>query len=142
MTTKFETLKQDLMTARKTKNKEHVRVLSVLLGTLSANAEMKEGVKVVTDDQTNKAIKKQLKGVVELLSYKHDDEALSFEKEYLTSLLPAEIDNDQLANEIQKIVNGGAKNIGEIMGQLKKTGMAYDASFAASTAKAILNGSK
>ena len=122
MTTLLSRLQQDLNAARKTGDKAAV----IVLGTAIADVRNREIElrRDVTDDDVvdvvRKSIKRRREAIDMYLSAKRED-LVAKERSELTTLeryLPAQVDESEIRAAVRAAIDGGAANIGAVMGQV------------------------
>lgn len=136
----YETMRNELLEARKSRDTNAVNILSAVVGDLTANAEMIDGSKVVTEKQFIATVKKYVKGINELLSLVPGDARALAEKTILEKYLPTALNEDQLETVIKNFINSSnTPNIGSIM-QFLKTNYAnqYDGKLASAIAQRLM----
>ena len=115
-------LQQDLATARKAGNKAGVLVLGMTISE-AKNREI-ELKRDVTDDDVvdvvRKAIKRRREAIDMYLSAKRDDLAANERAELVTleGYMPAQVDPDEIRKAVRAAIEGGAANIGAVMGKV------------------------
>lgn len=133
----LDQLRVKLNEARRAQNKMEVSVLSMLIGELTANAKMVNGVKTITDLEVVAHLQKHLKKLHETIAIKRkatpailaeDVEAL-----FVAKFLPTMLTEDELVSIIKE---NGFANMGAFMSWLKtnKAGM-YDGKLASDVFK-------
>ena len=122
MSTLLARLQQDLGAARKAGDKAAV----IVLGTTIADARNRE-IEVrrdLTDDDVvdviRKAIKRRREAIELYLSAKREDLVAKekVELETLERYLPAQVDSDEIRAAVRAAIEGGAANIGAVMGKV------------------------
>lgn len=106
----LDTLKADLLQARKDRKPVVVTTLSTLVGELQANAKLVDGVKVVTDDAACAVIKKTIKGLDEMIGYNPTETSYVFEKELLEKYLPKMLTYEELLDIFIKMGKPSTKD--------------------------------
>ena len=115
-------LQQDLAAARKSGNKAGVLVLGMTISE-AKNREI-ELKRDVTDDDVvdvvRKAIKRRREAIDMYLSAKRDDLAANERAELVTleGYMPAQVDPDEIRKAVRAAIEGGATNIGAVMGKV------------------------
>jgi hypothetical protein len=133
----FEKVKQDRMSARKTKNESAISVLTTLVGELESQAK-RVGTDI-TDDTVVQTCKKFILNNNETLKLSvttEVSERLTAENAVLSIYLPSQLTEQDLRSIITSL---NTKNLGEIMKHLKDNySSQYDGKIASSVAKEIL----
>ena len=118
----LDRLQQDLTAARKAGNKAGVIVLGMTISE-AKNREI-ELKRDVTDDDVvdvvRKAIKRRREAIDMYLSAKRDDLVANERAELATleGYMPAQIDPEEIRNAVRAAIEGGAANIGAVMGKV------------------------
>jgi uncharacterized protein YqeY len=118
----LDRLQQDLTTARKAGNKAGVIVLGMTISEVK-NREI-ELKRDVTDDDVvdvvRKAIKRRREAIDMYLSAKRDDLVANERAELATleGYMPAQIDPEEIRKAVRAAIDGGAANIGAVMGKV------------------------
>jgi uncharacterized protein YqeY len=115
-------LQQDLNTARKARNQEHV----LLLGTIISDAKNRqiELKRDLTDDDVTdvlrKGIKRRRESVEMFDKGGRADLATKerYEVETLSTYLPAAVSDDEIRAAVRAAIAGGAGNVGAVMGKV------------------------
>lgn len=140
-------IKEDSIAARKNAVKEDLRsnTIAVFLVTLYAEivaVGKNKGNRETTDDEAISVIKKFIENNKVMAQYANDHmrKVQEIELEVLKGYMPEMISEETLRAEIQSLISGienpSAKNIGQVMGALKKKfGSAYDAKLASEIVK-------
>lgn len=137
----IDTIKADLLTARRERNSTSVSVLSTLIGELTNSSKMVDGVKVIADDLVVKTVKKFIKNMEETLAISPDSEYLRTEIEILEPYLPKSLSQSELETVISGLIREGSNNIGLIMAGLKsRYPNQYDGKEASQIATKFLKG--
>ena len=143
MTTLFNRIKQDQVTARKAHNALAASLLTTLIGETSIIGK-NDGNRETTDSEVVAVIKKFVKGMDETLSYLavSDQEASALvlaEKSLLIPYLPTQMDEGELREVIESIVDEVGQNMGKIMAELKSryAGL-YDGKLASTLVKSTI----
>ena len=117
----FDTLQNDLNTARKAQDKARVLVL----GTIFSDAKNRkiELRRELTDEEVVDVLRKGIKRrreSIEMYAGKRDDLADKERAEVtiLESYLPAAVSDAELRTAVQAAIAGGAKQIGAVMGKV------------------------
>lgn len=130
---KIEDLKAKLLDARKARDSRKVEILSTVLGNLTSNAKLVDGVKTVSEDEVMVYLKKHIKGLEESISYLATKEARE-ELEYLQGFLPKQLTREELEQICEAA--GMKGNVGSFMKLLKeKFPSQYDGKLASEVAK-------
>jgi uncharacterized protein YqeY len=122
MTSLLARLQQDLGTARKARNPAAVIVIGTAISDVK-NREI-ELRRDVTDDDVidviRKSIKRRREAIELYLSAKRDDLVAKerSELETLEGYLPAQVDDAEIRAAIRAAIEGGAANIGAVMGRV------------------------
>ena len=122
MSSLFARLQQDLNTARKAGDKAAVTVLGTTIADVK-NREIELRRDAADDDVVDvvmKAIKRRREAIDLYVSAKRDDLA-GVERAELTKLegyLPAQVDEAELRAAVRAAIDGGAVNIGAVMGRV------------------------
>ena len=118
----LDRLQQDLTAARKAGNKAGVIVLGMTISE-AKNREI-ELKRDVTDDDVvdviRKAIKRRREAIEMYLSAKRDDLVANERAELATleGYMPAQIDPEEIRKAVRAAIEGGAANIGAVMGKV------------------------
>lgn len=122
MTSLLARLQQDLNAARKSRDKPGVIVIGTAISDVK-NREI-ELKRDVTDDDVvdviRKSIKRRREAIELYLSAKRDD-LVDKERAELTTLeryLPAQVDDTEIRAAVRGAIDGGATNIGAVMGRV------------------------
>lgn len=122
MTSLLARLQQDLNAARKSGDKPGVIVIGTAISDVK-NREI-ELKRDVTDDDVvdviRKSIKRRREAIELYLSAKRDD-LVDKERAELTTLeryLPAQVDDTEIRAAVRGAIDGGATNIGAVMGRV------------------------
>lgn len=146
-----EKIKADSIAARKNVVKEDLRSSTVAIFLVTLYAEIvavgkNKGNRETTDDEAISVIKKFIENNKVMSQYANDHlrKIQEIELEVLKGYMPVMISEEDLRNEIKKLIseieNPSAKNIGQIMGSLKKKfGSSYDAKLASEIVKNSLS---
>jgi hypothetical protein len=133
----FEKVKQDRMSARKTKNESAISVLTTLVGELESQSK-RVGTDI-TNDMVVQTCKKFILNNNETLKLSvttEVSERLTAENAVLSIYLPSQLTEQDLRSIITSL---NTKNLGEIMKHLKDNySSQYDGKIASSVAKEIL----
>jgi hypothetical protein len=133
----FEKVKQDRMSARKTKNESAISVLTTLVGELESQSK-RVGTDI-TNDMVVQTCKKFILNNNETLKLSvttEVSERLTAENAALIIYLPSQLTEQDLRSIITSL---NTKNLGEIMKHLKDNySSQYDGKIASSVAKEIL----
>jgi uncharacterized protein YqeY len=122
MTSLLARLQQDLGTARKARNQAAVIVIGTAISDVK-NREI-ELRRDVTDedvvDVVRKSIKRRREAIELYLTAKRDDLVAKerAELETLEGYLPAQVDDTEIRAAIRAAIEGGAANIGAVMGRV------------------------
>ena len=118
----LERLQQDLTAARKAGNKTGVIVLGMTISEVrNREIELKRDV---TDDDVvdvvRKAIKRRREAIDMYLSARRDDLVANERAELATleGYMPAQVDPDDIRKAVRAAIEGGAANIGAVMGKV------------------------
>lgn len=118
MTTLYETISAERITALKARDSATVTSLGTLLGEAKQIATKKEN-RDPTDEEILGVVKKTLEGIAEMLKYENDDikrAACLLEQSLFMKYMPTQLSD----NEIQVIIeNAQLDNIGKIMAVFK-----------------------
>jgi uncharacterized protein YqeY len=139
----YDKIKTAQVVARKAKDKIKATCLTTLMGELqNKSTTNSDGTKVVSDELVLSTLKKFIKDINTILENKEDDN-LVVEKNILSEILtensPKQMTEDELVIVIEDIIDGGANNMGQIMGGLKKAHNGkYDGAMASRLVKSIL----
>ena len=118
----LDRLQQDLTAARKSGNKAGVIVLGMTISEVK-NREI-ELKRDVTDDDVvdvvRKAIKRRREAIDMYLSASRDDLVANERAELATleGYMPAQIDPEEIRKAVRAAIEGGAANIGAVMGKV------------------------
>lgn len=118
----LDRLQQDLTSARKAGNKAGVIVLGMTISEVK-NREIELRRDVTDDDVVDvvrKAIKRRREAIDMYLSASRDD-LVANERAELTTLegyMPAQIDPEEIRKAVRAAIEGGAANIGAVMGKV------------------------
>ena len=118
----LDRLQQDLTAARKAGNKAGVIVLGMTISE-AKNREI-ELKRDATDDDVvdviRKAIKRRREAIDMYLSAKRDDLVANERAELATleGYMPAQIDPEEIRKAVRAAIEGGAANIGAVMGKV------------------------
>jgi hypothetical protein len=130
--TTFADLKARMIEARKARNERETLALSTMVGNLTSNAKLVDGVKVVSDEDVTVYLKKSVKNLQESLAIKETEDG-RWELNFIESFLPKQLSEEQL-REIWTSIN--AANIGQFMGHLKSNFLGqYDGKLASKVAQ-------
>lgn len=137
----LETLKADLLKARKEKNAVTSALLTTLLSDIQKKA--KDELREVTNDDFLSTIKKFVKGVNQAIEdcakVGRDSTQLKIELAILMEYLPKQLEAESLKGEIYKIIVGledqSAKAMGTVMKELKAK---FDGQFDNKTASMLV----
>jgi hypothetical protein len=103
-----------------------------MVGNLTSNAKLVDGVKVVSDEDVTVYLKKSVKNLQESLAIKETEDG-RWELNFIESFLPKQLSEEQL-REIWTSIN--AANIGQFMGHLKSNFLGqYDGKLASKVAQ-------
>lgn len=139
----LDKIRQDQLTARKTKNALAASLLTTLIGE-AAMIGKNDGGRDTTDAETMAVIKKFVKGMDETLNYlagsnEEATKTVTTEKAILTDYLPKQMDEAELTSAIRAIIVDVGQNLGKVMGELKnRHGGVYDGKMASTLAKASI----
>lgn len=116
------TIRGDILEARKNRDKTKVSFLSTLLSEIEMTAK-NDGNRSAGDSDAVRVVKKFVKSTEEVIGYsKNGDctkEVAEQELSILNSYLPKQLSEDELRHVIDEIVNAGASNMGIVMKELK-----------------------
>lgn len=136
----YNKINQDLMTARKAKDKMAVTFLSTLKGEIGRLCDGKP--ETLTDDQVIKVIRKMADNLKEVIAVKSDEQAVA-ELKILEAYLPQMMDESQIRaiveNEIRTVGAESMKDMGKVMGKLKVHAATMDMKIASGMIKEILS---
>ena len=110
-------IKNDLLEARKIKNKELIGLLTALYSE-SLKVGKDKGNRVTNNDEVIQVIKKFIKGINESLNVSKDTvkiKSLKFELDALEKYLPKQLSEDEMKDIVGKCLNDNIDNIGGIM---------------------------
>jgi uncharacterized protein YqeY len=118
----LDRLQQDLTSARKTGNKAGVIVLGMTISEVK-NREIELRRDVTDDDVVDvvrKAIKRRREAIDMYLSASRDDLVANERAELATleGYMPAQIDPEEIRKAVRAAIEGGAANIGAVMGKV------------------------
>ena len=118
----LDRLQQDLTAARKAGNKAGVIVLGMTISEVK-NREIELKRDVNDDDVVDvvrKAIKRRREAIDMYLSAKRDDLVANERAELATleGYMPAQIDPEEIRKAVRAAIEGGAANIGAVMGKV------------------------
>ena len=147
----YNTIKANLLTARKDSNKKSVTILSTLLGEIEKPflAEVKAG-SAIPDEAVTKVIVKFIKGLEESINALEAREMPTFdqvhEKTLLEEYLPVKLTGSELLTYIGLAVShaqaSSMKDMGKVMQELKKLSVLksfiYDGKEASTVIKEVL----
>ncbi len=137
----IDTLKSDLITARKGRDQASISILSTLIGEMSANATLVDGVKVVNDEMAVKTLKKFLKGIEETLERTPDNTDLIQERAVIERYLPKTLSESEITSILSDAKDAGHGNIGAMMNFMKTNyPNQYDGKLASQIANNLLKG--
>jgi len=122
MTSLLARLQQDLGTARKARNQAAVIVIGTAISDVK-NREIELRRDVTDDDVVDvvrKSIKRRREAIELYLTAKRDDLVAKerAELETLEGYLPAQVDDTEIRAAIRAAIEGGAANIGAVMGRV------------------------
>lgn len=126
--TLIEKIKIAFMDAYKAKNLD----LKNAIGTIKGEIEREsKDPKNISDDEVSKELKKMLK--------KHDENPslTDVEINFINSILPKQMTDEEIDAKLRELVDGGANHIGKIMGGFK--GLNADMKVVKEKADVILN---
>ena len=142
MTTLFDKIKADQLTARKAHDALAASLLTTLIGEATAIGK-NDGNREVTDADILALCKKFIKGMDEMIGYlgasnPEGTATANAEKTILLAYMPQQMTETELTTAITAIVATVGKNFGAIMNALKTdhAGL-YDAKLAATIIKAL-----
>jgi uncharacterized protein YqeY len=118
----LDRLQQDLTSARKAGNKAGVIVLGMTISEVK-NREIELRRDVTDDDVVDvvrKAIKRRREAIDMYLSASRDDLVANERAELATleGYMPAQIDPEEIRKAVRAAIEGGAANIGAVMGKV------------------------
>src|SRR3954468_7089782 len=122
MTSLLARLQEDLGTARKARNQAAVIVIGTAISDVK-NREIELRRDVTDDDVVDvirKSIKRRREAIEMYLSAKRD-ELVAKERvdlETLEGYLPAQVDDTEIRAAVRSAIDGGAANIGAVMGRV------------------------
>lgn len=126
----IDTLKKDMLTARKNKESDKATWISALIG------ELQRGGKDFDDAQVLSQIKKNVENLKENLKVSPNHEPTQKEIDFLLGYLPAQMSADELRAAVKDLIAGGANNIKGVMSGLQgQYGGRYDGKLAAGIVK-------
>ena len=131
MTTLVEKLKNDLIAARKEKDKEKVSLLSLLVAVVNDKSiALRENNVKITDEDVQKILLKHAKNLEDNIktyeekSFLEEAEREKKELEFINSYLPKQLSEEETIEAVKlaiKEVNASSvKDIGKVMGYLSK----------------------
>lgn len=116
------TIKGDILVARKNRDKTKVSFLSTLLSEIEMTAK-NDGNRPAGDNDAVRVIKKFVKNTEEVIGYSRNGdctkEVAEQELDILNSYLPKQLSEDEIRHVVSTIVNNGASNMGMVMKELK-----------------------
>ncbi len=127
----YETIKKDMMTARKNKESDKASWLSTLMGELQRG-----GGKEFDDAQVLTLLKKNVQTLKENLKVSPNHEPTQKEIEFLSTYLPQQMSDDEIRSAVQALISEGADSIKALMSgmQARHSGL-YDGRSAATIIK-------
>lgn len=135
----LEIIKADINRARMNKESEKVIFLSTILGELTANAKMVDGVKTIPEPEIMNLIMKFNKGIDELLSLRPDNEKALREKEIISKYIPKALSEAEIRSFISNRISLGERNMSAIMNAFKSNHSGqYDGKVVSSIVKEML----
>ena len=142
----MENLKEEIgskvIVAMKAKDSDTLGVLRNIKGKIT---ELEKSGKDATDEAVQKIVEKYVKQREEGIKMANDAgrqdlvDKETFEINLLKEYLPQKMDEAQTRDAVQEIVDGGANNIGMVMGKLKQFGNTIDMKVASQIAKELLS---
>lgn len=136
-------IKDEVIIAMKAKDKDLVQVLKNVKVKLDNEAKLQK-VESISDKDAEKIIQKYVKERKESLAIAETagrDDLVSkeqYEIDVFSEYLPKILTEDETRNIITSLVEGGADNIGAIMGQLGKYGNTIDKGLASKIARELI----
>ncbi|PIQ26897.1 hypothetical protein COW36_15990 [bacterium (Candidatus Blackallbacteria) CG17_big_fil_post_rev_8_21_14_2_50_48_46] len=131
----YESLKKDMLSARKNKESEKVVWFSSLIGELQ-----RTGAKEFEDAQVITLIKKNIESLKENLKGGSGHEAIQREIEFLSAYLPQQMSEAELKAAVEALVAGGATQMKAVMmGLQSQYGGRYDGKVASGIVKEALS---
>jgi len=138
-------IKSAQLSARKEKNRFKAGILTALISEVSIIGK-NQGIDETKDEDSLKVITKFKKGINDTIlllkdkiTYPEKMKELKDELEIYESFLPKQLSEDELKENIEKIIKNGSTNIGQIMGSLKKSyGGTYDGKIASNIIKSLI----
>lgn len=125
-----ETIRKQISDATKARMEDQKNVLKVVLGEIDTQ-ESRTG-KQFSDEDCCRVIRKTLQGVEEMLQYKPDDAKYKIEKECLSSLLPKQLNKEDILTALTdklgdiKAAKSEGQATGIAMKFCKEKGLAVD----------------
>ena len=137
----YDTINKNLTTARKAKDKFKVTLLSTLKGELGRISDGKP--ETLIEDRVIKRIRNMVEGVEEILQHNFGDSSeMIKERDILNSYLPKMLSEFDIICLVEEaIVESGAeglKDMGKVMGALKKHAAVMDMKIASEHVKRFL----
>lgn len=132
----LDTLRSDILQARKFRDAKRLTLLTTLLG--ECDTQAKKGDGKLTDELVLATVKKFIKGIDDLLTLRPDDADAKWEREQLTAYQPRQLDSDALSKLIDEVMAAEPpkRSMGDIMKELKTlAGGQYDGAMASKLVK-------
>lgn len=132
----YETLKKDMLTARKNKESDKSTWISALIGELQRG-----GGKEFDDTQVLALLKKNVQTLKENLKVSPNHEPTQKEIEFLSAYLPQQMTDEEIRAAVKALIAEGADNIKGVMSCMQsRHGGLYDGRAAAAIIKEELAG--
>jgi len=134
----YQTLKEDLLTARKAKDMKTRAILAPLLS--ECEAVGKKELREPTSAEVNAVVQKFLKGARQNLELVPGNTEITFEISVYERYLPKQLNSIELRSIVQALVDANdGVNMGQVMAHLKNNyGGMYDGKVASSIVREIL----
>jgi len=142
MSTIKKQINKDFVAAFKAKEMKKKNILGFLKSEIAKKEQAKgRAPGDATDDEAMAVVKKSIKNQNEVISTAGDNQevidAAKFEISILEVYLPEQMSEEEIDAKIKEVVDGGANNIGQIMGAFK--GLGADKKLVSQKAKQILS---
>jgi len=124
----IEKIKTAFTTAYKAKDLELKNVIGTIKGEIERESK---DPKNISDDEVSKELKKMLK------KHKEHSSLTNMELDFIESILPNQMTEEEIDAKLKELVDAGANHIGRIMGGFK--GLNADMKVVKEKADAILN---
>lgn len=123
----IEKIKTAFADAYKAKDMDLKNVIGTIKGEIERTAK---DPKNISDDEVTKSLKSMLK------KHEENPSLTEVEIEFINSILPKQMSEDEIDAKLKELVDGGANHIGQIMGGFK--GLPADMKMVKQKAEAIL----